>query len=106
MNMISTEHKEKLQQLIYSDDFEHVLQGLESLDTVSEDENDIYDVFDLIDEVPSNVDELRKGIFTCEHRNYIKVWILGKLFEYNVDWICKLTTLDLKDNQLTTLRIH
>ena len=49
MSNISTEHKEKLQQLIYSDDFENVVQGLDLLDTVAEDENDIYDVFDLID---------------------------------------------------------
>ena len=49
MSNISTEHEEKLQQLIYSEDFENVVQGLDLLDTVVEDENDIYDVFDLID---------------------------------------------------------
>ena len=41
MSNISTEHKEKLQQLIYSDDFETVIQGLELLDTLIEESQDI-----------------------------------------------------------------
>ena len=52
MSTISTEHKKKLQQLIYSEDFKNVVQGLELLDTVSEDEKDIYNVFDLIEKIP------------------------------------------------------
>ena len=100
---ISTEHKERLQQLIYSEDFENVVQGLELLDTLAEDEIDIYDVFDLTDKIPSTVDELEKRIFECEHRNYIKIWILGKLAEYNTDWVCNLTYLDLISNKLTVL---
>ena len=57
--MISTEHKVKLQQLIYSDDFENLVQGLELLETIAESENDIYDVFNFTDNVPSTVYELR-----------------------------------------------
>ena len=59
MSMISTEHKVKLQQLIYSDDFENLVQGLELLETIAESENDIYDVFNFTDNVPSTVYELR-----------------------------------------------
>jgi len=73
------------------------------LDTVAEDENDIYDVFDLTDKIPSTVDELKYGIFYCEFKNHIKIWILGKLVEYNIDWVNNLTELDLRDNELTTL---
>ena len=58
MSNISVKHKDKLQQLIYSYDFENVIQGLDLLDTLAEDENDIYDVFDLTDKIPSNMDEL------------------------------------------------
>ena len=103
MSNISTEHEEKLQQLIYSEDFESVLQGLDLLDTLTEDKSDIYDVFDLTDNLPLSVDELGKRIFECEHQNYIKVWILGKLAEYNTDWVCNLTELDLSKNKLTLL---
>ena len=103
MSNISTEHKEKLQRLIYSDDFESVVQGLELLDTMTKDEDDIYDVFDFTDNVPASVDELEKRIFECEHRNYIKVWMLGKLTKYNVGWVVNLTSLDLSDRQLTQL---
>ena len=103
MSNISIEHKEKLLQIIYSEDFETVTQGLDLLDTLVEDENDIYDVFDLMGKIPSTVDELGKEIFDCENRNYIKVWILGKLTEYNVDWVCNLTELDLDYNKLTVL---
>ena len=44
MSNISTEHKEKRQQLIYSDDFKSGVQGLELLNTVAEDENDVFDL--------------------------------------------------------------
>jgi len=70
------------------------------LDTLTEDEFDIYDVFDLINNIPSTVDELENGIFDCEYKNYIKVWILGKLLKYNVDWVCNLTYLYLSCYQL------
>ena len=101
MSNISIEHKEKLQQLIYSDDFENVTQGLELLDTLAEDERDIHDVFDLTDKVPSTVDDLGKEIFDCQFKNDIKVWILGNtLGEYNTDWVCNLTELDLSYIQI------
>ena len=103
MSNISAEHKEKLQQLIYNEDFETVIQGLELLDTLAEDENDIYDVFDLMENVPSTVDELEKGIFDCEFKIYIIVWILGKLAELKINWVCNLTTLDLSWNHLSHL---
>ena len=103
MSNISTEHKEKLQQLIYSDEFESVVQGLELLDTLVEDEKDIYNVFDLRGKIPSNIDKLEKGIFDCEFKNDIKVWMLGKLAEYHIDWVCNLTSLSLEKNQFTTL---
>ena len=41
---ISTEHKEKRQQLIYSDDFESDVQRLELLNTVTEEKNDVFDL--------------------------------------------------------------
>ena len=73
MSNLSTEHKEKLQVFLYSEDFENVVLGLDLLDTVAEDENDIYDVFDLTDKIPSTVYDLEKGIFDCEFKNHIKV---------------------------------
>ena len=82
---ITNEHQEKLQKLIYSEDFKNVLQGLELLESVTENENDLYIVFDLIDKVPYNLDQLFERIFYCKHRNYIKVWILSTLPEYKVD---------------------
>ena len=91
MSNISTEQKKKLQQLIYSEDFESVVQGLDLLGTTTEDEDDIYDVFDLINKIPSSVNELENGIFDCTFKNYIKIWMLGKLTEYNIDWVCNLT---------------
>ena len=42
MSNISTEHKEKLQKLIYSEDFENVIQGLELLDTLIVEVQDVY----------------------------------------------------------------
>ena len=56
MSTISTEHKKKLQQLIYSEDFENVVQGLGLLDTVAEDEKDIYFVFDFENSIKERCD--------------------------------------------------
>jgi hypothetical protein len=62
MSNISTEHKEKLQKLIYSDEFENVVMGLNLLDTLIEDENDIYEVFDLTYTVPPFIEQWNKRI--------------------------------------------
>ena len=45
MNNISEKHKVSLQSLIYSDDLENVIQGLELLETLAEDEKDWYPPF-------------------------------------------------------------
>ena len=47
MGNISTEHKEKLQKLIYSEDFKNVIQGLDLLDTLIVEVQDVYAFFDL-----------------------------------------------------------
>ena len=56
MSHISKEHKGKLQILIYNDDFENVIQGLELLDTLAEDEKDIYFVFDFENSIKERCD--------------------------------------------------
>ena len=80
-----------------------MIQGLDLLDTLAEDAHDIYTVFGMSNNIPSSIDDLENGIFDCDHQSYIKVWILGKLAEYNTDWIKHLTKLDLINNQLTVL---
>ena len=98
MSNLTSEQLQKLQVLICNDDFETVIQGLDLLDTLSKDENDIYDVFGMSNNIPSSIDDLENGIFDCVHQGYIKVWILGKLAEYNIDWVILLTSLDLEKN--------
>ena len=96
MSNISTEHKEKLQQLIYSDDFENVVQGLDLLEALVEDENDIYDFFDLKDNIPSNVDELEEHC-TYFHFGYVILWIIRELGRKGVPWVVELDTLHCDD---------
>ena len=103
MSTISKQHKSKIQDLIYSDDFQSTSQGLELLESLIEDEQGIYDIFDVTGIVPSNMQELKEKIFDCEHRNSISVWILLKLAEYGVDWVVRLTSLDLNGSKLTFL---
>ena len=95
MSHISEKHKKSLQNLIYSEDFENVLQGLELLDTLAENENDIYFVFNLHTKLPTNIEDLEKEISDVTFHNYIKVWILGKLAELEISWVLKLTYLKI-----------
>jgi Leucine-rich repeat (LRR) protein len=96
MSNISDEHKGKLQILLYSTDFESMVQGLELLDILSEDENDIYFVFDVHTHVPSTVQDLEIALSNVEYKCYLIVWILGKLIEMNVSWVLELRRLDLQ----------
>jgi len=101
MSNLTSEQSQKLQDLIYSRDLETVISGLELLDTLAENESDIYDVFGMSNNIPSSPNDVRR--FDCYHRDYIKVWILGKLAEYNVDWVCNLTKLYLNYNYWSRL---
>jgi Leucine-rich repeat (LRR) protein len=94
MNNISEKHKMSLQSLIYSDDFENVIQGLELLDTLAEDEKDVYFVFDFNNKNPTSIEELEASLSNVKHRNYINLWILGKLAEVGVDWVIDITWMN------------
>ena len=93
---LSKENKEKLQQLLYSNDFESVVQGLDLLEALVEDEHDIYDFFDLTDKIPSKVDDLEKH---CKyfHFGYVILWIIRELGRKGVRWVVELDTLHCDD---------
>ena len=86
------ENKEKLQQLLHSEDFESVVQGLNLLEALIEDENDIYDFFDFTEKRPSNVDEVEEHC-THFHFGYVILWIIRELGKKGVGWVVELDTL-------------
>ena len=96
MSNISIEHKEKLQQLVYSRDFETVIQGLELLDTLIEEAQDIYDVFDLDKEAVRTVTDLADALRGSKYKYFVKVWILGRLAEMGEHWRHSVEDLDLE----------
>ena len=104
MSNISTEHKEKLQQLLYSEDFENVVQGLELLDILAEEEDDIYDFFDLSQRFePTDLEDFELLLPDVRHRLYIMIWIGGKLASLEVDWAIQQNRLNLRSGYLTVL---
>jgi hypothetical protein len=93
---LSKENKEKLQQLLHSEDFESVVQGLNLLEALVEDENDIYDLFDFTNKIPSTVDELEEHC-TYFHFGYVLLWIIRELGRKGVPWVVELDTLHCDD---------
>jgi Leucine-rich repeat (LRR) protein len=103
MSNISEKHKLSLQSLIYSYEIKNVIQGLELLDSLIEDKKDVYFVFDFKKKIPTSIEELEASLSNVKHRNYIKLWILGKLAEVGVHWSSTIEILDLTNNYLSSL---
>ena len=91
------------ERLIYNYNIKNVIQGLELLDSLIEDKNDVYFVFDFHSNVPTSIEELETCLSNVKHRNYIKLWILGKLAEMRVHWSSTIEILDLTNNYLSSL---
>ena len=72
MSNISKEDKEELQILIYSDDFDSVVKGLEQLDKIVVDGDDICLVFDFNNGIPSNMTRLESSLSNVKHKGYIE----------------------------------
>jgi hypothetical protein len=68
MSGISQEHRKKLQTLIYGKSSENILMGIELLDSVYQDINDVYDVFSF-PKVPKTFRELEDALSSIEHSN-------------------------------------
>ena len=96
MYNISEEHKKKLQILIYSDDIESVIQGLDLLETIAEDIDDNYFIFDFEDpKVPANIEEIKSSIPNTDNQCFVVLWFLCELLASGLEWVREIEELDL-----------
>ena len=101
---ISREQRLKLQKLIFSDDFQKVLLGLAMF--TPRNEKELYHVLNIQGPI-KELQDIHKELhprdlgwpYIC-HKNYIKLWALGKLVEYQVPWTMSLSMAPLKYNNL------
>lgn len=96
MYNISQEHKKKLQILIYNNDIESVIQGLDLLETIAEDIHDIYFVFDFeYPKVPASMDEIKAAIPNTDNQCFVVLWLLCEMLASGVEWVREIEELDL-----------
>ena len=92
--------KHSIEALLNGDDLELVLSGIEVLEAL------VADVDDLFEYVPCreciSFEELQL-LFSGEHRCCVALWILIKLAELEMPWVASVTELDLSSSGLTML---
>ena len=62
---------------------------------------DIFYIFD-VDKTPTSLQEYFDCIPNFVHREYIKLWLLGTLVDWDVEWAIELETLDLSYHNFTS----
>ena len=93
---------DKIKALLQSDDLMNVNMGIELLDSLVTEPEQILQALGIETEV-SSVDDLKAVLDEFEHKGTILVWTLGKWAELGVDWVLKLESLNLDRNQLTSI---
>ena len=96
---------DKIKVLLQSDDIMNVNMGIELLNALVTEPEQILQALGIKTEI-SSVDELEAVLEEFEHNGTILVYVLGKWAELGVEWVLKLERLDLSDNQLTSLPEH
>ena len=93
---------DKIKVLLQSDDIMNVNMGIELLNAIVTEPEQILQALGIETEI-SSMDELEGVLMEFEHKGTILVWTLGKWAELGVDWVLKLERLNLRDNQLTSI---
>ena len=84
MANISEIYKERLCEMMYSDDIENITQDLELLATIAIESEDIYFVFDLKEENLSSFVDIQTHMPASEHGVFVAIWVLGVLAKMGV----------------------
>jgi len=103
MANISEIHKERLCEMIYSNDIENIIQGLELLDTITIELEDIYFVFDLKEESLSSFADIQTHMQASEQGVFVAIWVLGVLAKMGVTWALSTKILDLSNLGLQSI---
>jgi Leucine-rich repeat (LRR) protein len=103
---ISENHLKKLVELFQNEDFSFTMDAISIIESLIYTEEDFRELLEKIDkkkisEIPT-IEELRNvfGGCTTEIQNYLGLWALGTLAQWNIQ---SLQYLDLSENQLTSL---
>ena len=84
-----------IQHLISHIDITYVKQGLQLLDDLQPSLEEIYQSLHIPE--PSSKEEWAQCLYSKEtpHRSYVKLWLLGKLWEQNIAWVMNLKKLEI-----------
>ena len=93
---------DKIKALLQSDDIMNVNMGLELLDTLATEPEEISQALG-IDANISSVDDLKAALESFDHQGTILVWVLGKWAELGVQWVLEIKELDLSETNMTEL---
>jgi Leucine-rich repeat (LRR) protein len=92
---ISQESKDKLKQFIYSDTLETVIQGLDLIDTLVENKEDICFIFDLTDEKPIVARDFMERLPSSEFKEYILLLMLCKIGSLQPELVMNITEIKI-----------
>ena len=93
---------EKIKALLQSDDIMNVNMGIELLDTLATEPEELSQALG-IDANISSVDDLKAALKGFEHQGTILVWVLGKWAELGVEWVLEIEKLNLSSAKMTEL---
>jgi hypothetical protein len=101
MKNITPQHKKHLLTFLKSKEIEDVRQGLQLLESLVQEDQDLYDVFDL--DIPNEIfciDDLESVLSNFIHVNPIRIYLIGAFAEFKTKWILETSTIVLVEGKL------
>ena len=93
---------DKIKALLQSDDIMNVNMGLELLETLATESEQISQALGIEPDIAS-LDELKSALVGLEHKGKILAWILGVWAKLGVEWVLEIEELNLYRTKITEL---
>ena len=100
MKSITPHHKSHLLTFSKSKQLEYVRQGLQLLESLVQEEQDLHDIFGIPNEI-SCIDDQESVLSNFIHVNPIRIYLIGAFAEFKTKWILATSTIELTEGKLS-----